>query len=269
VAGCEGHRDTSGRSVIIPTKAGPIHVRIASGCAELGQAFELVASQYRARRYDRPGAARYRFTRYHALPGTITLVAVRNGGVCATMSLVPDTSLLGLPMEVIYGTEVAELRREGRRLAEATSLADAGLTLSEFIGVLTEFSRIAVHYHLRQGGDSCVITINPRYRSFYLNVLGFVPVGPRRGHPSVQGHPAEAFLLDVPLMRANAPEMYETIFGEPLAEPIVSPPPWSPESVLHFGWNSMQIDCRTAEILLLSVEALGSRPRWAEDGPAG
>jgi hypothetical protein len=185
------------------------------------------------------------------------------------MSLVADTSLLGLPMEVIYGTEVSELRREGRRLAEATSLADEGLTCSEFIRVFTEFIRIAIHYHLRQGGDSWVIAINPRHRSFYLKVLGFIPFGPRRSYPSVQGHPAEAFLLDVALMRANAPAMYETIFGASPAESILCPSPWSRDSVLHLGRNSTQIDCRTVESLLLSVEHLGSEPRWREVCPAG
>ena len=187
-------------SLIVSGKSDSIRVQIASERSELEQAFELLATHYRARGYDSPGEMPYRFTPYHVLPETITLVAKREGQVCATMSLVPDTSLLGLPMESIYGPEVAELRRQGRRLAEATSLADSNLTCSEFIQVFTTFIKIAMHYHVRQGGDTWVITINPRHRNFYQKVLGFTPLGPQRSYPSVQGHPAKAYLLDVERM---------------------------------------------------------------------
>ena len=232
--------------------------------AELEQAFELLATHYKARGYDCPGATPYRFTPYHVLPDTITLVALRESRVSATMSLVPDTSLLGLPMEHVYGTEISDLRRQGRRLAEMTSLADSGLTCSEFIQVFMAFIKIAMHYHIRLGGDQCVIVIHPRHRNFYLKVLGFVPLAPEGNYPSVQGHPAEALLLDVPLMKANSPKMHETIFGELLPESILCPPTWSPESIRHFGGNSTQTDPRTIEDLLLCIERLGSPPRWLE-----
>ena len=167
-------------------------------------------------------------------------------------------------MEGVYGAEIPDLRWEGRRLAEATSVADSGLTCNEFIQVSTAFIKIAMHYHIHQGGDSWVIAINPRHRNFYLDVLGFVPLGPRRSYPSMQGHTAEAFLLDVPLMIANSPEMYERTFGELLPEPILDLPVWSPEFVRYFGGNSTQTDHRTIEDLLLSVECLASPPRWLE-----
>jgi hypothetical protein len=239
-------------------------VKIASERAQLEQAFEMLAAHYRARGYEPPGDSPYRFTPYHVLPETITLVAEREGRVCATMSLVPDTTLLGLPMESIYGAEIADLRRAGRRLAEATSLADTGLRISEFIQVFLAFIKVAIHYHLRQGGDSWVIAVHPRHRNYYLKVLGFVPLGPQRSYPSVQDHPAEAFLLDVRLMRTNAPGMHEKIFGEPLPEAVLSLPTWSRELVRHLGGHSTQTDRRTVEDLLMSVEHLSSPPRWRE-----
>jgi hypothetical protein len=239
-------------------------VRIASTRIELEQAFELLADCPEGREHDGRGEGRYGFTPYHVLPETVTLVAGRDGRVHATMSLVPDTSLLGLPMEGLHGPEVAALRREGRRLAELTGLADSGLTLGEFVQVLAAFIKIAMHYHLRQGGDSWVIAAGPRRRDFYLKVLGFGPLGRRRRDPSAQGRPSEALLLDVPAMQAKAPMMHERVFREPLPEPVVQPPPWSVESVRHFGWNSTQADGRLVEALLLDIEHLGSPPRWRE-----
>ena len=38
----------------------------------------------------------------------------------------------------------------------------------------------------------------------------------------------EAFLLDVALMKANAPAMHEQVLGEPLADSILEAPAWSP-----------------------------------------
>jgi hypothetical protein len=203
------------------------------------------------------------FTPHQVLPEATVLIA-ESGGVFATMSLVPDTTLLGLPMEDTFAAEVAGLRRAGRRLSETTGLADSGPTGGEFIQVSTAFIKVAMHRHLRQGGDSWVIVVNPRHRSFYLKVLGFASLGPARGYASVQGHPGEAFLLDVPLLKANAPKMHGRIFGEPLPDPFLRPPAWSPARVRHFGGRSTRIDPGRVEELLRWVEHLGSPPRWRD-----
>jgi hypothetical protein len=247
--------------------AGPFKVKIASGRAEWEQAFRLLSDSYRARGYEVPRDQPFRFTPHHALPGTITLIAERAGCVCATLSLVADTALLGLPMEAIYGDEIDALRRQGRRLAEATSLADSGLTLSEFLQVFTAFIKFSIQYHLREGGDTWIIAVNPRHRSFYLKVVGFVPLGVPRSYPTVQGHPAEAFLLDVDLMRANAPVMHEKVFGEPLPATALDRPTWSPDLVRHFGERSTQTDRHTVEHVVRSVGHHGVPPRWRDIPP--
>ena len=38
-----------------------------------------------------------------------------------------------------------------------------------------------------------------------------MPLGGRKAYATVQDHPAEAFLLDIDLMRANAPAMHEEV----------------------------------------------------------
>jgi hypothetical protein len=251
--------------LVIPSAGGDIHVKIAEGRGEHAQAFELLAESYRARGYEVCCDKPYRFTSFHVLPDTINLIAERQGRVCATMSVVPDTRLLGLPMESIYGPEIAALRRQGRRLFETTSLADSGLSIGEFIKVFIALIKLGMHSTIRQGADSWVITVNPRHRNFYRKAMGFVPLGPVRSYPSVQDHPAEAFLLDVPNLLANAPEMHEKIFGEPLADSLLTPSPLSPADVRHFAWRSTQLDSRSADDLLLSIEHFGSPPRWRED----
>jgi hypothetical protein len=252
------------RSVRVAGIGRTLQVHIARERSELESAFHMLAANYQARGYEAPSTKLLRYTPYHVLPDTITVVATDRDRVVATLSLVPDTSLLGLPMECTYGSEIAELRRRGCCMAEATSLADRDLSAREFIQVFKTIIKLVMQFHVQRGGTSWVITVNPRHRSFYLKVLGFVPLGPLRTYPTVRDHPAEAFLLDAEKMKANAPEMHQFVFGEKLPDPVLEAPPWSAEQVAYFGAHSTQTDRRTIRDIGSWVEHFGSPPRWLE-----
>ena len=250
-------------------------VRIASSPDEYERAFLLLAEKYRAKGYEQAGAKLFRFTPFHVLPETITVVALDGGRVAATLSMVPDTSLLGLPMESIYPEEVARLRREGRRLAEVTSLAEEGLEPREFLRVFEAMIRLVQQYHIRIGGDSWVLTVNPRHGAYYRKVMGAVPVGDRRSYPSANGAPAEAYLCDLGLMKSNVPAKFGRIFGEPLPAAILTPSARPVDHVDFFGEHSTAADRRTIREIAGAVEGSGCPPRWFEaaigrrsDGPA-
>jgi hypothetical protein len=68
-------------------------------------------------------------------------------------------------------------------------------------------------YHVTHGGDTWVITVNPRHSTYYTKALGYQKLGDQREYNQVQGHPAIAYMLDRELMQSHAPEMYEEIFG--------------------------------------------------------
>jgi len=212
-------------SIRVPGVARDIRVKIASARAEWRDAFQLVSSNYQARGYEEPFASKVRFTPYHALPDVVTLVAMLEGRVVATFSMVPDNTLLGLPLESIYGDEIRALRRARRRVVEVTSFAaDKDLRLREFRQVFVALIKLGMHYHLSQGGDTWVITVNPRHRDFYTKAMGFVPLGPPRTYSSVQNHPAEGYWFDADLLRETSPKMYGEIFDESLpGEALVAP----------------------------------------------
>jgi hypothetical protein len=234
-----------------------IQVKIASAFDELEQAFELLAANDRAGGHDAPGDVPHRFTRFHALQNTVTIVAKHERSVVATLSLVPDGPILGLPMESIYGEEIDGLRRQGRRMAEVISLADAGLSIREFIVIFKSMLKLAMQYHARRGGDTWVIAINPGHRNFYQKVLGFAPLGERRSYPTVQDHLAEAYLLDLELMRDGAPKMYDEVFSEELPESVLTAGRRSRAQAQYFGSRSSQSDRGTVEGLLHAVEHRG------------
>jgi hypothetical protein len=250
------------QSVRVPGIHREIVVKIASEPEEWQQAFELVAANYQERGYEAPTDKPYRFTPYHTLPDTIVFVAKHEGRVVATFSLVADNTLIGLPMEAIYGDEIAGLRREGRRMAEVTSLACTELGQREFLQVFTTLIKVLQQYHVSRGGDTWVIAVNPRHRSFYQKVLGFRSLGPCKAYSAVGDAPAEAYLLDRDLMRANAPRTYEYVFGEPLSPAVLSGVPLPRPFIRYFWEQSNQANESRLGDLLDTVATLGSPRAW-------
>lgn len=221
-----------------------------------------MADSYQARGYEGPGAANYRFTSYHALPDTAVLVAKTAGQVVATMSLTPDNTLLGLPMENLYRVEVQELRRQGRRLVEAGSLAEQGLSPREFLHVFPVLMQLAWQHVALHGNITTVIAVNPRHSGFYTRLHGFLPLGPRRAYDRVQGHPAEAFYLDPHSMAARVPEVYQRIFGAPLPRETLHAPRISRDLIRHLSQRSSHTNARFVNEILQYVEESGSPRRW-------
>jgi hypothetical protein len=250
------------RAVPVPGVERDVQVEVAWRAEDWMQALALVAGTYRERGYEPDGPQRFRFTPHHALPDTAVFVAKDAGEVIATLTLVADNSLLGLPLECIYGPEIDQLRRAGRHLVEVTSLADKGLGVREFVPVFTALMRVMSQYGLLQDADTWVITINPRHRAFYQKVMGFVPLGPWRAYPSVQNHPAEAYLLDPALLKANAPRMHEQFFHEWLPrEKLLSAR--MPNSLLRaLARDSSQTDVTTVNRILKYVKRHGGVRRW-------
>jgi hypothetical protein len=243
-----------------------VRVKIASEVGEFEQAFRLLADRYRERGYDAPSTRRYRYTPHHALPGTVSLVAVEGARVLATLSMVPDNELLGLPMESVFGDEVEALRREGRRLGEVISLAEDGLGPREFLRVFGAMIRLVIQYHLQNDGDSWVIAVNPRHRSYYRKALGFIPLGECRSYAAVRDNPAEAFLLDLNLLRRNAPSTYREIFREPLPRSVLTPAARPADHARRFGPHSTQADFRTILGVLEAGARDSRRSRWEDEG---
>ncbi len=249
-------------AVPVPGVPRPIEVKIASQRAEWEEAYQLVAQNYRNRGYEPADSRGLRFTPFHALPDTTTFIARHAGHVVATLSLVVDNTLLGLPMECIYGPEIQSLRHSGHRLGEVTSLADTGLGVREFLQVFITLIKLMVQYHVEHGGDTCVISVNPRHRNFYSKVIGFESLGPCRAYPSVQDAPAEAYVVTLPQMKVNAPKMHAEITGETMPYALLRPAPIPAHLVRQFGSNSSQTHLAEVQDILNHVDENGSPRRW-------
>jgi hypothetical protein len=250
------------RGVPVPGLAREIRVKIASSRAEWEQAFELVADSYQARGYEGSDSADYRFTSYHALPDTVVLVVKDAERVVATLSLFPDNTLLGMPAEAVYQAEIRQLRQAGYRLFEGGCLADRDLSVREGLHAVRALIRLAWHCQLAQGATMNVITVNPRHRDYYTKLYGYIPLGPQRPCSAVRGHPAEAFYLSPPLMKARAPMRYQEIFETPLPRSALVVPRIPAGVVRHLGSHSSQTNRRFVEKILKYVDEYGSPRAW-------
>ncbi len=242
--------------------APPVRVHLAADRDDWAQAFRLVARAYQTRGYDRPEDGEFHFTPFHALPETVVLVAKQHEQVVATLSVVPDNKLLGLPLEASYAQEVEPLRRAGRRLCEVGSLGDSGLGAREFVSVFVALIRLAWQFHRRHGGDTGVIDVHPRHAYFYTHVLGFAPLGSRKEMPPGSGFPVEAFTVDTPHLRANSPELYRLFCEQPLPAEMLSATPMPDDLKREFAARSCRTRPPVVEEVLRQVREHGSPRRW-------
>lgn len=119
-----------------------------------------------------------RVTVYHALPSTSTIIAVWNGRVVGTVSVIRNNPL-GLPLEAVF--DVRPLKTNGKRIAEISALAVAkdfraqrGIILFPLLKYLYEY---CVHFF---GVDHMMIAVNPRDSDFYDALLFFEPIQMKR-----------------------------------------------------------------------------------------
>ncbi len=189
--------------------------KIASSRLELFEAFQLVYNAYLKAGLAPPNRYRMRVTPYHLLPTTHVFLAKEACKLACTVSLVRD-GRLGLPMEAIYGEEVASRRALGFQLAEVSCLADAreesSQSLSTVVGLMALMAQVARNC----GVEELLIAVHPRHAKFYRRFMAFMPIGDEKTYEAVCGKPAIALALNFERARVEAPDAYRKYFGVPL-----------------------------------------------------
>lgn len=200
-------------------RPGPDEVvyKIASGPEELKAAFRLVYQSYLRCGLTKPNPYRMRVTPFHLLSTTEVFVAVHRGEVICTMTLVRD-GRLGLPMEVVYGQEVACRRAQGTSVAEVSCLACRPRSLVPGLPVLIQVMSLMGQCARRRGIDELLIAIHPRHAAFYQRFIGFKAIGREKVYGSVCNKPAVALALDLKHLAVIHPRAHKRFFGSPFPE---------------------------------------------------
>lgn len=171
---------------------------------DLPHAQRVLRDEYAKQGYIEPDAKQaYALARFLSLPVTTTFIAQWQQAIIGTISLIKD-SAEGLPMDVLYRTEVDGLRQAGQQVAEVGQLALDSQALSQYpklkplvrLDILTSLFSLIFHRALELKIDTLCITINPKHERLY-NFLSFESLGPLRMYAAVNGAPALAKALDL------------------------------------------------------------------------
>ena len=192
--------------------ARPVEITLARTRSDLIAAFRLQYNSYLRAGLVSENDQKLRLTPYHLLPTTEVFVAKRDGKVISTLTMVADSEI-GLPMESMYGGEVAELRDAGLTVAEMGCLADRPESPVRFLKVFTQLARLVVQVAEARGINALVAATHPRHARFYIRSLGFRQFGELKSCPYAEGNPAVALVQEFAALRGT--ELQERLFGNP------------------------------------------------------
>ena len=200
--------------------------KIATRREELYAALGLVYKSYVRAGLSARHPYRMRVTPYHVLPTTEVFVAVKEGEVISTVSLIRDGEL-GLPMESLYGKEVESYRGHEFSLAEVSCLADCQEGQKRSASVVIRLMGLMAQSAKRRGVDQLLIAVHPRHAKFYERFIGFESIGKERLYRTVCDKPAVAMALDLNWLPIYHPQVYARFFGAPFSDEVLAYHPMS------------------------------------------
>lgn len=200
--------------------------KIASRREEFCAAFGLVYNAYVRAGLSTPHPYRMRVTPYHLLPTTEVFIAVKEGEVISTVSLIRDGEL-GLPMESVYAQEVGWYRNHGFSLAEVSCLADCRQGQKVSVPVVMRLMSLMAQCAKRRGVDQLLIAVHPKHAPFYHRLTAFQPFGKEKPYRTVCDNPAVAMALDLSWAPIDHPRLYAKFFGTPFPDEVLEYRPMS------------------------------------------
>jgi hypothetical protein len=180
---------------LLEPPAGGISVSRAFRGTELLEAYRLVHDAFVEEGLLEENPQRLRLRPYELVPDTATFIAKSAHRVIGVMSVVPDSSDLGLPSDRVFGAELERLRRAGRKVVEITNLAVAPdfRRTSAFL----ELSRAVTAHVVEHGFDDGFVAVSPKHVLYFKRILRFEPWGTLRSYRADAQDPVEGLRLDV------------------------------------------------------------------------
>jgi len=170
-------------------------IHIAQTAVHRSKSSELVTKMYRARGYSVSETD-------PSLPprDQVTFVACNAAGVFGTLTVCVD-SPFGLPLDSVYGAELAAFRLTNKRLAELTGLAvDPRHRSREVLGALFHVSYV---FGALRHIEDVFIAVHPRHVGFYTRTLRFAIAGDWRFYGRVSA-PARLLHIQVSAVAEHA-----------------------------------------------------------------
>ncbi len=177
-----------------------IDFRIVRTRDELEKAYGLVYKEYLKRDYTKEKASKLRFSLFNALPQTATFIATNSGEMLATATIIID-SKLGIPMDEIYNKELSDLRKNKKRICEASMLASNTELFKNGTSMMLQSKKMFLIFFLFKAildyvrhiknMDYICITVNPKHNLIY-DFLLFKNLGELKAYKHANNAPAIA-----------------------------------------------------------------------------
>lgn len=196
--------------------------KIAATHDEWHDAFALVYESYSRAGLTDPNPAGVRVLPHHLLPTTSTIIAQHDSDTLGTVTLIRD-SARGVPLEVVYGRDVDEMRAAGIKFAEVSCLATRPLSLGDYPYVFMRLMRLLAQHARHVGVERLLIAAHPRHVNYYERAMGYRRFGEETSYPSVGGAPAVAAYLDFDEADRLRPRMWDECFGTRIHEEALRP----------------------------------------------
>lgn len=161
---------------------------------DLRQAYQLVHQVYIQTGFIEPEYSGIRLRMFEAKHDTATFVAKVGDRVVGVLSIVPDSSDLGLPSDAAFKEELDVIRKTGRRLCEVTNQ----VVIPEYrkSAVSTELMRCALAHAANAGYDEGIAIVSPSHKGFY-DLLRYREIGSLRSYSDKLHDPVIALCCDV------------------------------------------------------------------------
>lgn len=178
---------------------------------EIQQALRLVHDSYVELNYMDPNEPGLRFSKFHALPTTVILIAKWKDDVIGTLTIIPD-SALGLPSDTTWSLE--KYRKDGKIIAEISSLCikkDFRMRRGRLLMPLCKIMYLYCKQVLKL--DGIVIATTLEVEPFYTDILLFETVVEKTGqkHMLVKGNPSSCCYL---ALDDNLRKNYQRTYGK-------------------------------------------------------
>ncbi|OYZ21457.1 MAG: hypothetical protein B7Y39_08990 [Bdellovibrio sp. 28-41-41] len=183
--------------------------KIARTRGELSDAYRILHDSYVELGYTVPQISGMRIVKYFAVPSTTTLIALFDGKVVGTISIIRRGSF-GLPADAIF--DLSEFIDRNEVIAEVSSLAiDSKFRQKRgalFLPLLKYFWEYTERFMIL---DSIVISVSPTMSDFYEGFLGFkrLPQAEVAPYSFVNGVPAVGLYLNIKTARKVFSELYD------------------------------------------------------------
>lgn len=176
--------------------------------------FNLVYRVFVKTGFTQPGPTPFRLALQHCNASSRIFIGLLKDEdvekLIYSISIFPDSSENGLPMDMVFKNELDVLRSQGRFLVEAGHLAADPMYKMNNMTIPMLGNKILYQYASRHlDADDIVITIHPKYRWFYEDFLLFEKLGEIEAYSYANGNPALAMRLDLRIMKNNYLKAYK------------------------------------------------------------